>query len=325
MLLLIPVAFIKSGHLAAGISAIGALLLMFLVIRFEKFDVLAQMEKSQNMMQDQKDMMIHKGKKLDEMYAKVQDPANVWIYRTRPKLDVLCGLCKKFTGNKWPDVAASSEFLDTCLLAIEELNKGYGPLDLWQKKSGNGFQEPILGMHAMKLLRHMTDKAAKFIKGSSVRDVKAQLVDMLQVPKLLVVRVRCCRDLPKGTLLDDYDPYVRLRAKADSKWLKTEAFENEQNPNWTDSRAEFRFMLRTLDTTVLEVEVMDENDIGSDTYIGGTTFPFNEMDCNGRWKILSKTLPDAEQGEVEIEVFYCGEASGLLSLMPAPPPVVIAN
>eukprot|EP00929_Paragymnodinium_shiwhaense_P013354 TRINITY_DN121216_c0_g1_i1.p1 TRINITY_DN121216_c0_g1~~TRINITY_DN121216_c0_g1_i1.p1 ORF type:complete len:893 (+),score=278.90 TRINITY_DN121216_c0_g1_i1:156-2834(+) len=317
MHLLLLMNYLLQSPLAAFLSMAGCVLMIILLVRFEKSDVLAQMEISQNLMTEQKNEMIQKARKLDNLYSKVADPANVWINRTRPKLDIFSGLYKKLTGTKWQSVDLSKEFLEAVVQGLEQLEKSFGSLHLWIPVAG-GEYETLLNGEAMKIMRQLAEKASKGIKTGNARELKTGLVEMLKVPKLMTVRVKQCRNLPRGMLSDDYDPYVRIRAREEGKWLKTNSLGNNPNPDWTGAdQADMRFMIRQPDA-VLEVEIMDENVLGSDTYIGGCKLPVAQLQAEGRWRTITKSLEDASQGEVELDAFYSPDAASLAKLMPRP-------
>jgi len=294
----------------AFVCMVFATMLMWIIMwRFEVFDLVGSLKVLAISIRSQKDAMLQKGKEIQAISEKIEMPSQIWIYRTRPKLDILSGLCRKIGSSKWPDAGNLKEFLDAVNEGLEGLTKSCGSL----------LEFCLLGEEAMALVRQQAEAASDVITKQLAAEIQPQLQTLLRIPRLLVVRVIGCKDLPKGSWADDYDPYVRIRTKKDGRWLQTLAIPNEQNPSWHSSEkpCEFRFLLSGPETD-LQAEVMDENSVASDTFIGSAGFPLSEFSENGQWQTQTKALQEST-GEVTVECFLATDLENLAQIMPLQP------
>eukprot|EP00929_Paragymnodinium_shiwhaense_P090076 TRINITY_DN50303_c0_g1_i1.p1 TRINITY_DN50303_c0_g1~~TRINITY_DN50303_c0_g1_i1.p1 ORF type:complete len:731 (-),score=229.60 TRINITY_DN50303_c0_g1_i1:65-2257(-) len=297
------------GHVGFLISLVCCALMWVVMWKFEVFDLAGHLRIMALEIHAQKDEMLAKGREIESLIARIERPSQLWIHRTRPVLDVMSGLCRKISVTKWPDGSSLKEFVETILAGVEALADGLG----------STAEFSVVGDDLMKCVRLQLETTAAFISKNNARDVKPELLQRMQLPKMVVVRVLGCKNLPKGTWVDNYDPYVRLRCREDARWLRTSAKSNNPNPKWhtSTSSCEFRFLLHGPETELL-VEVMDENSVGSDTFIGSVKIPLAEME-KGIWKSFTKKLPDAWQGDVSLECLFAADMEALVQLFPAPP------
>jgi len=283
-------------------SFVGTVLMWIVLWKFETFDTAARIRTMSLQLGNQRDAMIRKVEEIEDIEGKIQFPSKVWIYRTRPRLDILTGLCRKLVGTKWNDTKACGHFLGVALEGIERMDQCIGTLQTFEK----------LEEETMRLVQRQAEDASTFIGKSSAREVKMELVERLSIPKVLGVRVIGCSDLARGN-----DPYVRLRVKEEGRWLKTNCRENSKDPKWhtDDNLCEFRFLLTGKETD-LEAEVMHEVAHMSDTYIGAAHFSLQDMAAAGKgvWRPVSKSLKEASSGKVQLEVILCSEVEHLVPL-----------
>jgi len=296
------------GHVGFLVMVISCALMWVIMWKFEVFDLAAKIRIMALEIHAQKDEMLAKGKEIEGLIGRIDRPSQIWIHRTRPALDVMSGLCRKISVTKWADSVTLKDFIDTALAGSEELRKGLG----------STAEFSVVSDDLMKCVRLQLETTANFISQNTARDIKGELVERMMIPRLLVVRVLNCKDLPKGTWVDNYDPYVRLRCREDAKWLQTDARANNPNPKWhtSTSNCEFRFLLNGPETQLF-VEVMDENTVGSDTFIGSVQIGLSELEGGG-WKTFTKVLPDAWQGSVSLECMLATDMASLVQLFPEP-------
>jgi hypothetical protein len=258
---------------------------------------------------DQRDAMVRKVEEIEGIEGKIHFPSKVWIYRTRPRLDILTALCRKLVGTKWSDTKSCKDFMAVVLKALEEMESHIDTLQVFEQ----------LEEETMRLVQRQAEEASLFIGKCSAREVRNELMERLSLPRVLGVRVVSCSGLPAGN-----DPYVRLRVKQEGRWLKTDSRQNARDPTWhTDTHlCEFRFLLNGKETE-LEAEVMHEVSGMSDTYIGAAAFSMSDMEKSGKGAFItmSKMLKDCPQAKVTLQVLLASEVSHLIPLNYAKPTV----
>jgi hypothetical protein len=290
------------AHVSLLYTTVAVILSYITLWRFEFIDLAAALRLLALQIHVQKDMMTKKGREIAAMELQVEQPSQVWLYCTRPKLEILAGYTRKIANSKWPKAEQLKEFIEIVVQAHKMTQRCMGkPKDFGQ-----------LSLEAMQIVKQQVETYSEFIAKGSARDVKMEAVSRAAIPKMICVRVIGCSELPKGNIADDYDPYVRMRTKKDSRWLQTMARQDETDPKWhtTASPCEFRFLLNGTETQ-LDVEVMDENSLASDTFIGETSVPIRELDENGSWQKITKPLQDSSTGVVTLEMFLVTRLSKL--------------
>eukprot|EP00927_Polykrikos_kofoidii_P069334 TRINITY_DN6476_c0_g1_i2.p1 TRINITY_DN6476_c0_g1~~TRINITY_DN6476_c0_g1_i2.p1 ORF type:complete len:926 (+),score=156.71 TRINITY_DN6476_c0_g1_i2:108-2885(+) len=302
--------YMLSAHVAMVMGTISAILMWIILWRIEHFDITVHLKLMKLEMQGQKDLIKSKFAALETVRDKIDLPAKIWVHRTRPMLDLMKGLCRKLSDSKWSNVTATQDFLAVVIQGLDLMSKGVG--------SVKAFSE--LSDEAMTICRRQTEKAVNFVAKSHAKEVASHLVPLLAVPSLVKIRVIRCVDLPKGSLFAfAYDPYVRLRIKkvTPSDWLRTPPRPNEQSPAWHSEETPFEYVFMVVGhNPVLEVEVMDANTMGQDTYVGRVLFDISNLKASNQWKRVKRKLEDCSEGEVELDAFFVTNIAGLDQVMP---------
>eukprot|EP00927_Polykrikos_kofoidii_P055594 TRINITY_DN49810_c0_g1_i1.p1 TRINITY_DN49810_c0_g1~~TRINITY_DN49810_c0_g1_i1.p1 ORF type:complete len:924 (-),score=146.74 TRINITY_DN49810_c0_g1_i1:457-3228(-) len=304
------------GSIASGVSVALMVVVLFQV---ENHDVKAQMQKSQGVMQETKDKMSTKKEDLDDLYKAVNDPSVLWMSRTRPQLDIFRNLCRKIIITRWPSVASCKAFVQRVNQAVERMKAGFGDLALWSNTSVNSM---CLSDEAMGIMQREAERVAQLINTSSTRVLNDSIMDWLEIPSMLSVRVIRCKQLSRGRLyMSSGEPFVQLRATQGGEWLKTDRAKDWQNPSWTvpgGSPPTFHLTIDAIDAAELEVEVMAGGLLGPDTYVGGLTIPLDAFGQGSRkWKTLTLALEDNNCGSVVLEIFFSRDARGLAVVFPS--------
>jgi len=311
--------FFTVPHLVGALLILVAwAMLLVLLFRFEKYDVVAQLQAAQQLLIAEKEDVARIKKELDSFYKTVDGISRLWACKTRPRLDLMKQVMRKLMETRWPNLEACKEFLTIVVQGIKGMEEGIGGIEYYYHHPSQQ-EMRLFGKDGQALMRKQLEKVVNVVKDNDAKDVTRKAKDLMVMPNLLALRVLGCHALPKGTWTDNYDPYVRMRAKETGDWVQTAAKDNEQDPRWhtSENPCEFRFNVEGLGKQ-LECEVMDDN-FGEDVFMGEVFVAIDEIPC-GRWTKMKLTLQDpvdpSTPGALEIEVFLARESEDLLTLMP---------
>jgi len=307
--------------IGAIILIVGMAMVTVVLNRFEKIDATAQIHLTQKILHQQEEDIHHVKNELESFYKDRIKIAQVWTYRTRPRLDICKQVTRKLMETRWASLDACKEFLDSVNTGLANMESSIGAMDYYIEKPGGGGAKRLLSKDAMVIVKKQLEQASAYIRKNDAREVAQNAAGILAVPNLLSVRVVAAHALPVGTWCDSYDPYVRMRIKEDGEWARTQAINNCASPRWhTDSNiCEFRFLVDGLGGNCLECNVVDGNSVMEETFMGEMKVVLDDIGA-GTWQRLARNLEapvdPSRPGLLELDIFCVHSAHDLRTLMP---------
>eukprot|EP00929_Paragymnodinium_shiwhaense_P120271 TRINITY_DN9219_c0_g2_i1.p1 TRINITY_DN9219_c0_g2~~TRINITY_DN9219_c0_g2_i1.p1 ORF type:complete len:1207 (+),score=337.59 TRINITY_DN9219_c0_g2_i1:143-3763(+) len=220
----------------------------------------------------------------------VERPARIWLYRARPKLDVVMAMLRKVSTTSWSSSRSCKDFMEKCLAALERLQEGFGSVREFDQ----------LPHDAQKVCLIQAEKAIAYIEEMNVEQCdKEDLARRLHIPRVLDVRLLECKDLV-GAGDEECVVYVRFRSRAEQSWIKSNAVESRGGTaSWEGEKGscQLRFLMRT-EEDLLEADVVQEGG-GEDLLLGSVDF---RQPSEGPWQKITRSLEDTQGGRLTLEL-----------------------
>eukprot|EP00927_Polykrikos_kofoidii_P059681 TRINITY_DN54823_c0_g1_i1.p1 TRINITY_DN54823_c0_g1~~TRINITY_DN54823_c0_g1_i1.p1 ORF type:complete len:847 (-),score=144.74 TRINITY_DN54823_c0_g1_i1:104-2644(-) len=242
----------------------------------------------------------------------------LWNCRTLPRLDVAEAIGLKLSRGDW-SVETCKSFLtvtNTALIALQKCDDDLGP---W-------LEQPCLRATAAGLLRERLAYVAAAVAERTTNRLKAQLGGLLRAtPRILMIRVCKATNVPRGTLLENYRHFVRLRPLGCGDWVRTTACDlPSKEPTWDK---DYLFLLnggRAMTDkggVFIQLEVRDE---GSDELIGEATAALMADDAGSESRMTVSLKSCREQSSsLVLDVFFSTSVRHLVPLQAPLPEVIV--
>lgn len=284
----------------------GICSLLVILARFEKIDDLARLELEFSSLKDDNDDIETHHKEVTEFYERLGDFADIWCNRTTPCLRLLKEVALKLEDECQGDADLAVQLCNATEKGMDMLDRCAGPLQFWMGLDCDD---------GLKSLRKGIEACADFVERNEVKAILAQRETIFGVVRMVRVRVECCNHLPRYSMINKIDPYVRVRI-GDAKWAQTKTIANKQSPKWAEKGdPDFNFKPRSM-TAKLEVQVMHDSTVVDDKAVCKADIDLSNV-APGKWQRIKEPLKDTEKSDVEVSVFVCLTLEHLNMLTPA--------